>query len=54
MCAFLIRPLFVASKMAVMVKKSAHVPICVCDSERISTIKLTKPKKVTENRCRKV
>ena len=52
--AFFIRPLFVVSKMEVTIRNKAHTPIWVCVKDRIRIMKLIRPKKVSEKRCRKV
>jgi len=53
-CAFFRRFDFVASNKLVTIKKKAQTPICGFVKLRIRITKFTSPKKVNENRCRKV
>jgi hypothetical protein len=48
-CAFFNNPLLVASKMEVVVRKSAQVPICAGESHRIKKTKFARPNSVREN-----
>ena len=48
--AFFKRPLLVASKIEVVVRNSAQVPICAGVSQRIKKTKFARPKSVRENR----
>lgn len=54
MCAFFNSALFVNSKIPVIVRNKAQSPIWEMLRDRVSKARLKKPKKVRENRCRKV
>ena len=49
-CAFFNKELLLSSKMPVMVRNRAHMPIWFTVRMRVSNTRLRKPKKVSENR----
>lgn len=52
--AFFSSALLVSSKMPVIVRNRAHMPIWSTVSLRVSSTRLMNPKKVSENRWKKV
>jgi hypothetical protein len=53
-CAFFNKLILAVSKMPVIERNNIQTPNFEGDNDRVSNIKLINPKKVIENRCRKV